>query len=287
MDLPTPTIRPARQGDLPAIRALEGAYGNLDAWPERPDFLDHELAAGRAVVAEAGGEVVAFAGVFEQSGITYLADAFVRRDLLGRGLGRAVVGAVLAGAGTMLTSASHDPRALPLYARFGMRPVLPLLYLSGTRAAAAALAGADVELREPGGALADAVRLDAGASARERPHELAFLAATPGGRLLLALDAARAVGYGAVRAVVVGGERHAFLGPVGAVDEDAMDRTTRELVRTAAERAARVHVAVLGPHPSLAALLEAGFRIVDRDTVMCTRLDLLDGTRYAPNPDLG
>jgi hypothetical protein len=48
-----------------------------------------------------------------------------------------------------------------------------------------------------------------------------------------------------------------------------------------------VHVVVLGPHPGLAALFDAGFRLVDRDTWMCSRLDLVDGRRYAPSPELG
>jgi hypothetical protein len=84
-----------------------------------------------------------------------------------------------------------------------------------------------------------------------------------------------------------GAERHAFVGPLGGRTEDDMDRVTRALARRVATGATHVHLLLLGPHPSLAPLLAAGFRLVDRDTWMCSRSDLVDGRRYAPSPELG
>ena len=46
----------------------------------------------------------------------------------------------------------------------------------------------------------------------------------------------------------------------------------------------RVHV--LGPNPLLPALLEAGFRIVDRDQFLASEPDLVDPVRLLPNPGM-
>ncbi|HEX9343335.1 MAG TPA: GNAT family N-acetyltransferase, partial [Actinomycetota bacterium] len=129
---PRPLVRPAEPGDLAAVRAIAAAYGNLRDWPQRPDYLDHELASGRLLVAtdELGEEgVVAFAGAYERGGVTHLGDLFVRPGLTGRGLGRRLLEAILPVDGELVTFASADPAAVALYCRFGMQPLAPLLYL--------------------------------------------------------------------------------------------------------------------------------------------------------------
>src|SRR5207237_1173602 len=81
--------------------------------PERPDYLDHELATGTLVVATSRGDVVGFAGVLERGEVAYLADLFVRRDLVGKGVGRALLDAAF-GAGNApvrAVCAAGDPRA--------------------------------------------------------------------------------------------------------------------------------------------------------------------------------
>jgi hypothetical protein len=45
-----------------------------------------------------------------------------------------------------------------------------------------------------------------------------------------------------------------------------------------------VRADVTGPHPALRALLEAGVRIVDRDTFMASRPGLVDPERLLPHP---
>lgn len=279
-------VRSATLDDAEALRSIEAAYGNLEAWPRRPDFLDHELAAGRVALAEHGGRTVGFAGAFTWAGATYLADAFVVPDLLGRGIGRAVVAAALERDEPRMTHASSDPRAAPLYARLGMHALEGLLYLSGPSSAARALPPGP-RMQEAGPAERRAIAaLDAEASGRTRPATLAFLAATPGGTALLS---PAADGYGMARVVRLRGQRarDAFLGPIGAGTREAMEGVTFGTVRAAAERADRIHLAVFESHASLPALLAAEFRLVDRDTLMASRDDLFDTARYAPNPDLG
>ena len=84
-----------------------------------------------------------------------------------------------------------------------------------------------------------------------------------------------------------GGDLEAFVGPAGARSEPDMAAVVLSAVRLSAERAAAVHVSLLGPNPALVPLLEAGFRVVDCDTWMCSRPGLVDGTTYVPSPDLG
>ena len=55
----------------------------------------------------------------------FLGSLFVRNDLRGRGVGRTLLEAILSDASGRATFASSDPRALPLYVRFGMRPITP------------------------------------------------------------------------------------------------------------------------------------------------------------------
>jgi GNAT superfamily N-acetyltransferase len=267
-------LRSATERDLDELRALENADA-LEAWPFRPDFLDHELEHGRMILAE-DDDIVGFAGAFVRHGMAYLADAFVRRDRLGEGIGRAVVSAVLDDHPVRLTHASSDPRAMPLYARLGMRPLTPLLYVVGKDPR---VRGSAAEM-EPTPLSPELVQLDARSSGRVREKDLAFLAKTPGGELYV--DADRR-GYGAVRFVGT----DAYLGPIGAATEADMARTTVGLIRRAVERAERVHLALYGPHPALAALLDAGFRIADLDTFMASANDLFDPAAYAPSPELG
>jgi len=278
-------IRPATPADLDPVRALAAAYGNLRHWPDRPDYLDHELATGRMLLAEDEAGLAGFAAVLERDGVTHLADLVVRSDRLGQGVGRALLAAILPARGERTTFASADPRALPLYARAGMRPVTPLLYLRGDRASAARLPDPGTAAGSAGpGAVADLDRVAAG---RRRGADHAFLA-TAGASALLVGDGDRTLGYGWVRVPAGAGPGlEAFLGPLGAGTEDDARRVVIAAVRYAAARAQTVHVPLLGPHPALAPLLAAGFRIEDTDTFMTSRVNLLDPRRYTPSPDLG
>ena len=286
---PRHSVRPAQPGDLEAVREISDVYGNLAPWPERPDFLDHEWAAGRMYVADSEGEVAAFGGSFDRGDVVYVADLFVRPGAVGRGLGWGLLEAIFDREGARLTMASGDPRAVPLYARFGMRPLMPALYVEGDADAVRRLEAAPESLVPA--AEGELVDMDAEVSGRLRPQELQFLGACPGAEGFRIEGSAGPAAYGWVRTATVpatvGGGRHAFVGPMGGRTEDDMDRVTRAIARRAIAGVSRVHFLLLGPHPSLAALLRAGFRLVDRDTWMCSRLDLVDGRRYAPSPELG
>jgi GNAT superfamily N-acetyltransferase len=267
-------VRVAGADDVPGIRAVAESYGTLGEWPERPDYLDFELEESALSVAVEGEEVVGFAGVLEHGGVAHLADLFVRNDRRGQGVGRVLLEAALPADGVRTVFASSDRRALPLYVRSGLRPVAPLLYLAGDRAAGRRLGAAREPRRCDPPALLEA---DAAAAGRERGPELAFL--QHAGAYGLTLPG----GYAVVRAAAgPGAGAGAWIGPAAGNGAALL-----AFVAAAATEHEAVKLALFGPHPALGALLDAGFRITAADTYMASRLDALDTLEYLPSPELG
>jgi GNAT superfamily N-acetyltransferase len=272
---------------MAAVRAIGGVYGTLDRWPVRPDYLDHERATGTLLVAERDGEIVGFGGALARGGVTHLADLFLAPQERGRGIGAALLDRLLPEGGERVTFASSDPRAVPLYRRYGMRPVCTLPCLRGGRPAAARLARTALTA-EPAGP--DRIAsLDALPAGRSRTEDHEFLAGLSGANGLLLRHGDEVVGYGYVR-VTDGdrdGERIACIGPAGSLrDDHAVDCVTT-LVSAGAAIADEVELALLDSHPALPRLLDAGFQVTDTDTLMASRPDVLDGHKYAPSHELG
>ena len=106
-----------------------------EPFPEDPlawEHIRHFRETGRMVIAVTeDGEPAGFGGVVVRSGVTRLADLFVDPAHQGRGVGKAILREVLGDASVLTTSASNDPRTLPLYARAGMQPLWPYHFLLG------------------------------------------------------------------------------------------------------------------------------------------------------------
>jgi GNAT superfamily N-acetyltransferase len=244
-------ILPARLEHLDGVRRIAVEYGNLDDWG-RPDYLDLELEEQGLWVAVERGDVVGFVGLLRRGRLVHLGDLFVMRGRLGEGIGRRLLEAALPEGGVRTTLASRDERALPLYVRFGLRPIAPVLYLEGSLAE-----GGDVE--------------------RVPVEELPAPDRRPQLRLL-----ADAGAHGLIRGDAWCAARPArdavWLGPgEGGADD----------VLAFAASAERVLVGLPGPHPAVPPLLERGFRIADVDTFMASELDAWELERYFPGPDLG
>lgn len=278
-------VRPAVRPDLEPIRAIANSYGNLASWSQRPDYIDHELATGTLAVCETERKVVGFGAVLERNGIAHLADLFVSRDRIGQGVGKAILERLLSPGSRRVTFASNDPRALPLYMRFGMVPVAPLLYLKGSAEAALRLANPGAALRDA--TPAEVAELDRVASGRERVQDLDFLSGHA--RCFLAINRKQVIGYGFVRLVEGGanGATAAFVGPVGAETAERSRLTVDALLRWSAERATSTIVPVFGPHPAASRLVDAGYRIEDIDTYMASSSRLINLERYCPSAELG
>jgi GNAT superfamily N-acetyltransferase len=256
---------------MPAIRAIAAAHDTLEAWPQRPDYLDHELATGTVVVAEDGDGIAGFGAAVVRDGVHHLGDLFVRPGREGGGAGRAMLAQLLPAAGPRTTFSSSDRRALALYARRGLVPVSPLLHLRGE----AAPAGVGDAGAGAGGDPDAAAAMDAQLRGYGRPQDHRFLAA--------AGAEVRIWGRAFAYLRTAGATTH--VGPCGDLDGGAS--TVLAAVALALGRSPVAALALPGPHPALAPLLDAGFRIVDVDTIMTSPADLLDWRGIVPDTDLG
>lgn len=143
-----PPVRPARAGDVPAMREIERAAGLLFLEVGMPEVAaDPPLPAtellryverGHAWVSPGGGaagagpdEAVGYALVSLMTASLHLAQLSVWPEHGRRGRGRALFGAVrgharLAGRERVTLSTFRDvPWNAPLYARWGARPLAP------------------------------------------------------------------------------------------------------------------------------------------------------------------
>jgi GNAT superfamily N-acetyltransferase len=250
-----------------------------------PGFFASLLALGDLFVAEAGGAVVGFSGSISRGGVRYLTDLFVRPDRQGGGLGRALLAAAMPADGrSRATVASRDPRAVALYTRMGMRPRFPLVLVDAP--AAIPMDAGDVVAvpADPGDP--DLVEWDAAVGGRRRPEDLAeFVRGRWGEALWLERGGSR-VGYAVVQGRTPAYLRHpeaATVGPVGVRrPEDAAAAVAAAAARCAG-RAPMLTVAVPGPHPSLAPLLEAGARITGADLFLSEDEPFADPRCYLPS----
>lgn len=284
------TVRPGRAADHAAMASILAEHrpgGEPVEWPERPDYLDHVLVAGRVAVAEVDGRVVGFASTIERGGLTYLCDAFVTRPLLGAGVGGRLLEELMPRGepGDRFTYASTDPRALALYVRHGMAPLGVLVYVAGGGEAARRLPPVPSRLASAGDA-GTVGELDAAASGRDRPQDLAFLRSLPSVRSLLTGGAGEEPGYAFVR-LVPGPSPVAMVGPAGSRTERGSEAALLAATAVAGTLAPTVRAALPGEHPALPTLLGAGFRVQDHDTFMASRPGALDPRRYVPMVDLG
>ncbi len=276
-------IRPATAGDIPSMRAILAAHdedGPVAAVDIVGPYLRHLVEHATAAVAVRAGAVVGFGTALDAGVARHLADLFVRPDLLGRGIGRRLLEAVMGDAPRRTTFASTDPRALPLYVRAGMTPFWPSLLLEG---AAVLLAAPEPSMAvEP----ADPLRLAALERAwtgADRRSDHAFWASQPGADPFVVLEGGEPVAFAYARARQVG--------PARAIDRlvvrpDAEPvRPTLAAIRHGA-RGGPVVAHVLGPSPVLPALLAARFRILDREQFLASDAGLVDPARLVPDPGM-
>ena len=277
------SIRPATDDDLASIRGILAGHDN-DGPVVVADivgpYMRYLISRGRTYVAEIGKEVVGFGAAADTGRSVHLADLFVHPDHLGRGLGRPLLAAVLDGDRPRTTFASEDPRALPIYVRAGMTPLWPSLYVQG----AAAI------LPRPGGGLtarsssADELRdLELAWTGHERTDDHRYWATMPGADTFTIHDDGAVVAFGHARNRQLVTTRvldRLVIHP----DADPAATTIAAMARAARE--GDVLVCLLGPHPVLRPLLDAGFHIVDRDQFMASDRDLVDPERLVPSPGL-
>ena len=300
-----PLLRPATLADVPELERLMLADEGVPPGSQLAD-LRHVLARGTVVVAEvaagdgggtegagvaAGGDeapdaaadasrvIVGFGAAVDSGRSRHLADLFVRRSWQGRGVGQRLLAAVLGNAAVRTTFASDDPRALPLYVRAGMTALWPNLYLLGNPARLPPA---------PTGHVVRPATLDEMAEAErrwipvDRRREAAYWSSgVTDPRPFVVLAGDRPVAAGLARDRITGPGRwldHAVVSP----DADPVSALLPAL-RFGLARTDIGGACVPGPSPLVRVLLDAGFRIENRDTFLASDPAVLDPTREIVN----
>ncbi|WP_416346335.1 ribosomal protein S18-alanine N-acetyltransferase [Arthrobacter sp. MI7-26] len=116
--------------DVTAVEVLERRLFPVDAWPMQM-FFDElaQVDTRRYVVAEAGGQIVAYAGLMCIERIADVQTIAVVPEFEGRGIGSVILTELIEesrgrGATEVLLEVRADnPRAQALYARFGFEQI--------------------------------------------------------------------------------------------------------------------------------------------------------------------
>jgi len=279
-----PSIRPATGADLEAIARVLAANGEALEQPGVVGYpyLEFLLDRGRVEVADAGGFVVGFGSVIQVGDAAMVTDLFVDPGHHGQGIGTALLSATLGDAHVRMTFSSADPRALPAYVRAGMQPSWPSLYVRVDEAALARLA-ADPAPVADAATIHETAEASLALTGIDRRADFAFYAAQPDASGFVIRDG------GAVAGVAWAHRDDEGQGRALAHASIARDADAARVAVAAFRAAARDEFAwgcVPAPHPALAALLEAGARIVDRDTYCTSDPGWLDPERILPNPGL-
>jgi GNAT superfamily N-acetyltransferase len=293
----TPEIRPASTADLEQIydvwldaeMASAGQPGTAPPRRVPPSLHQHELETGRMLVAEMDGRIAGFTALITRRPVHFLAELYVQPDQQSKGIGRKLLEAVLPDEdrATVCTLSSDDERALSLYIGHGMQPQWPFFYL---RADASDLGGCpapDIDVVEAQPGDPNLMNWDRGICGRERPEDHAHWAKDVDGLALWFKREGHTAGYGYLQ---MRSEESLWypdaltIGPIGSRTIEDARLCVLAAVALARDRAAVTRIAIPGPHPAGAPLLEAGFRITDMDIFVCRGSGMFaDPRRYVPS----
>ncbi|MCY3783387.1 MAG: GNAT family N-acetyltransferase [Chloroflexi bacterium] len=267
-------LRPAREGDITQFDRLWAEAEREDPSPDDDSLplYAHELTTGAVWVAARGDRVVGMAAALIRGDVAVLAELAVAADVQDRGIGRRLLAAVMpADVPERFTLSSRDRRAVGLYARVGMTPRWPVYEL---RAEQFDLQSLDGGVEAAVAAVDDPafIAWDARVGKRHRPQDLTFVANEVAAQPLWFRRGGATVGYGLVAQRMADEPKQSgtyALGPLGVGDPADAGACVAAALKWARPRARAVRLDVPAPHPALAPLLEAGFRIVEDDQVFC------------------
>ncbi|MEN9645815.1 MAG: hypothetical protein RL238_2484 [Actinomycetota bacterium] len=239
-------------------------------------YCRYLIADGHLVVAVDDGDVLGFGGAIDVGDARLLSDLYVHRDAHGRGVGSALLAAVMDGSSARYTFASNDPAALPLYTRAGMVAWWPLLALHGRRSALRPALGCeafDVSVHQ-------AAEYELVATHTDRSASFRYWAGRTGSRTLAVERDGRRVAVAAVRMLDDGARIEHLL----AADDDAVDAIAAVAHLLGVES---VHLYVPGCRPLTAALFDRRFVVDDTSVFMATSLDMVHSMLQVVHPGLG
>lgn len=322
--LPNVTFRPATERDLPACAALwRDAINDYQSRLNQPLIADEPGSTGRLgrlhahtlatdpdrfVVAcrpAASGpdDVVAFGSAVVRGDVWFLSMLFVRPDLQGAGIGRALLERILPGADRDLVLATATDSAQPvsnaLYASLGIVPRLPLWSLGGGPGASelpllpagiaavpfAAIAGSPSDHVKAGGAgpddqghamLVETIdEIDRETVGFAHPADHGHLRTTEArGYLYLGPDG-RALGYGYASPA-------GRVGPVAVREAALLAPVVRDLLVAVAPRGGQAIWVPGEAGALLSGLVRSGFRIDGFPVLLSWSRSFADFGRYLP-----
>ena len=259
-----------------------------EPFPDDPlawDHLRHLRETGRMVMAATDdGRPMGFGGVVVRSGITRLADLFIDPDCQGQGVGKALLREVLGDAKVLTTSASADPRALPLYVRAGMRPLWPYHFLLGDPRGVDAPSTVEVEAADSD----ELVGIDRVATGFDRATDHEYYEVACRAQPLRIVSRGRAIGFAYLEPPQPWAPNRWIVLILAVMSgHESGDALRAVLAHAGSQGADRLFTAVPGPNPVLASLLDAGFVIPEQDIFMATSPDLVDPLRHHYHPGFG
>ncbi len=270
-------VRAAVLDDLPGIADVASATDQpVEATAADVRYATHLLMHGRLVVASGDAGVVGYAGVLFVGDVQMLTDLFVLPLAHGQGIGGRLLDAVWGDGTERATFSSGHPHALPLYIRAGMRPLWPLVYVSGDPISLPAPSRLLVIEDATPDEVADA---ELSLSGIGRHSDYALWAVRPNARTFVVRDGSEVVAAGAT-----GGE--------GSNQEVSHLRVRRPkygadvLLTVVTGMTGKVSVAIPGPSEALPLFVDGGWRVADVDHFMATSSDLVDPLVLFPHPGL-
>jgi GNAT superfamily N-acetyltransferase len=289
-----PRIRAATADDLPAIATVMAAADEPMDWPGVSGFpyLEHLVArrGARLLVGEVDGAIAGVGASIDvgRPDVRFLTDLFVDPVRQDRGVGRALLRAVLDGTRERLTFSSADDRALGAYIRLGMRPWWPLLYVTVPRAAlggTGASTDPDASLVAEPADVAETARWSAAWTGVDRTIDFAHYATLPdaAGWVLRETTGSSAV-------VAIAWSRRARKADGRTIDHASFApgadvvAAGAAVLRAGLADAPLVLATIPGPHPVMPWLLGRGARIEGRDTHCATDPTIVDPERIFPSP---
>ena len=283
-------IRPATENDLPQVAAIwyEAAVEDEPDPPTlvgTPSLYLHEVETRELYVVERQGTILAFAAVINRGPVAFVADLFVSAAHRSTGLGQRLLRHILPDDGRACwTVSSSDPRALPLYIRFGLGPRWPHIQLRANLADLGRLPSDEIDVIQAADGDKDFIEWDAELGGRRRPQDHAYWIRRRGGVPLWFMHSGRRIGYVVAQTRSDDLLMHpdaVTLGPIGTRAREDAVACVLAAVAWAQQRAAVARISLTGPHPALAPLLEVGFRIVEVETFCATSDESLpDVQRY-------
>jgi len=259
-----------------------------EPFPDDPlawDHLRHLRESGRMVMAVSeDGAPMGFGGIVVRSGVTRLADLFIDPDRQGQGVGKALLREVLGDATVMMTSASADPRALPLYVRAGMQPLWPYHFMLGDPRRVHAPSSVAVEAADSD----ELVEIDRAATGFDRATDHEYFEVGCRAEPLRIVSGRKAIGFAYLEPPQPWAPNRWILLTLAVVPGyDSSDALRAALAYAGTQGADRLFTAVPGPNPVLGSLLDSGFVIAEQDMFMATSGDLVDPLRHHYHPGFG